>query len=1255
MGILAVVALLGVGLGVLVYTPIGLRFAESFVRTRIGAVTYESLRGTIAGPIDIDGITAPTASGTWYVRSARLTWNPWALLRRTVSVQTLRIDGVHSRPSPTAPSSPSESAPASPLPIPVIVDSLIVTDLELPLEDPFTIQSVTATGIEAENEVGWDRVVIRWAEGEASAAGWAHLDGSERFVLDGSVDGVLAGRRVVADGEAEGTLDSIGLAVEAREPILGSVDGLVLDVRDRPRFDVDLRLEATDHAVLAELASFDEPFPAGRTRARLALAGTPTDLRVVGRLDFELDEYGMVAAEMDGVVRDSLAELSRLVVTRGEQRVEGSGSSTIQAPFQFDADLRWQEAAWPLDEPTVRSREGRLSARGRVDDFSAEGRGHWSHVSGIEGAVRGQARRAGEVVHVDSVLVDALDGEIVGRGRVTLGNRLRWDATLSARDVSTARWAEENPALLGTLSGRGSVAGALAPSALDLRATIDTLTGTIGSADLNASTSVRGQFVRSGDGFDLERSRGTFDWLEAEWGPNSLFVTGVYSDSVDARVTVRAPRLEEVWPGASGALELVGRVRGPRSGFGVSVTGLGTGLSLDSIRVDTLSADLELGIGAGGEATGRVTANGLASGSIEVDSVALDVTGVRDNHDLSLFAAAAVGEVEVDATGSLGDSVWIGAVDAWEWRLDGPGNWALAEGADVTLAAAGSTISGACWASGSARVCVDGVREADRSVRVRAAAERIPLQSLATVRFPQTRWEGTGSTSLDLEIDADGRVLLDSRTDVSAGRLILPATAGARTFDFPASTFVAAADSSGGSASGAFVLNDPQSGEVARFSIDAETTTRLALDTNWSALPVQAAVEAQVDLPAATARDLPVSLDSLQGRVDVDFDVTGTLGEPLVEGYARWVGGSFVAPTVGARVTEIDIEASGAGLEGLVVNGSFRAGGSGRIEGVVPLRQDADGRLRIVGEGLRLASMPDLTIESDLDLATAVTADSLRVTGRVDVTRASVELAEIATGVVRPSVDVVVVDDTASVSRVRAATTDLRLTLGDSVSFRGFGVEARPAGSITVRGPMAAPVASGEISLSDGTYRAFGQQLDIERGRFLFAGGPLMDPGLDVRAGREAPDGVVAGVEVSGTLRSPVLSVYSTPTMTEAEALSYVVLGRPLSDAGSTEDGRLVNAAATLGLRRSNAIASRIAPLLGLSEVRVDADGPLEEASLVAGRQFSSKLYVSYGVGLFQPVSTFRIRYLLSRRWTVLAESGAATGADLLFRIERGR
>ena len=165
----------------------------------------------------------------------------------------------------------------------------------------------------------------------------------------------------------------------------------------------------------------------------------------------------------------------------------------------------------------------------------------------------------------------------------------------------------------------------------------------------------------------------------------------------------------------------------------------------------------------------------------------------------------------------------------------------------------------------------------------------------------------------------------------------------------------------------------------------------------------------------------------------------------------------------------------------------------------------------------------------------------------------------------------------------------------------------------------------------------------------------VLDPGIDVRASRTATDGIVAGVEVAGTLRVPVLTVFSDPALPEIETLSYIMVGAPWSEATSTESTRITNAAAAEGLRRSNALTSRIAPRLGLSEVRVQADGPLEEASLVAGRQFSSRLYVSYGVGLFQPVSTFRIRYLLSQRWTFLAESGAATGADLLFRIERGR
>ena len=48
-------------------------------------------------------------------------------------------------------------------------------------------------------------------------------------------------------------------------------------------------------------------------------------------------------------------------------------------------------------------------------------------------------------------------------------------------------------------------------------------------------------------------------------------------------------------------------------------------------------------------------------------------------------------------------------------------------------------------------------------------------------------------------------------------------------------------------------------------------------------------------------------------------------------------------------------------------------------------------------------------------------------------------------------------------------------------------------------------------------------------------------------------------------------------------------------------------------------------------------------------------LRVVYGSGLFQPVSTFRVRYILSSKWTLQAESSTETGADILYTLERGK
>ena len=99
----------------------------------------------------------------------------------------------------------------------------------------------------------------------------------------------------------------------------------------------------------------------------------------------------------------------------------------------------------------------------------------------------------------------------------------------------------------------------------------------------------------------------------------------------------------------------------------------------------------------------------------------------------------------------------------------------------------------------------------------------------------------------------------------------------------------------------------------------------------------------------------------------------------------------------------------------------------------------------------------------------------------------------------------------------------------------------------------------------------------------------------------------------------------------------------------------LANAANSLGLKGGNLVAKKLAARFGLEEARVETTGGLREASLVVGKYLSPRLYVTYGLGLFEPVSTFKIRYLLGREWTLQAEQGVGTSADFLYTVERGK
>src|SRR5699024_11012221 len=149
---------------------------------------------------------------------------------------------------------------------------------------------------------------------------------------------------------------------------------------------------------------------------------------------------------------------------------------------------------------------------------------------------------------------------------------------------------------------------------------------------------------------------------------------------------------------------------------------------------------------------------------------------------------------------------------------------------------------------------------------------------------------------------------------------------------------------------------------------------------------------------------------------------------------------------------------------------------------------------------------------------------------------------------------------------------------------------------------------------------------------------------------RYPAEDITVGVEVRGSINKPQLTLFSKPTMTQAETLSWLLLGRPLEGTTAGQHNLIAKAALALGSGRTNKILGNIGDALGLDDIGLGsaAGHGADEAAFMIGKYLTPKLYVSYGVGLFSSVSTLSLRYTLNSHWKLKSESSSeATGADI--------
>lgn len=228
----------------------------------------------------------------------------------------------------------------------------------------------------------------------------------------------------------------------------------------------------------------------------------------------------------------------------------------------------------------------------------------------------------------------------------------------------------------------------------------------------------------------------------------------------------------------------------------------------------------------------------------------------------------------------------------------------------------------------------------------------------------------------------------------------------------------------------------------------------------------------------------------------------------------------------------------------------------------------------------------------------------------------------------------------------------IELDLGPDFQVRGRGLDTRLAGKLSLHAvDREMPTLTGTVRAVRGTYRAYGQRLDIEQGIVRFVGA-VDNPMLDILAIRPKLSQRV-GVQVNGTALSPIVRLYAEPDLPEAEKLAWLVLGRSASGSGG-EAALLQQAAlALLGGNRQGPGAS-LTQALGLDELSFrgsNASDTTTGATVMIGKRLSNDFYVAYESGLAGTMGVFTIFYDLSRRLTLRAQTGTQSAVDLIWTL----
>ncbi len=932
--------------------------------------------------------------------------------------------------------------------------------------------------------------------------------------------------------------------------------------------------------------------------------------------------------------------------TAAKLSLQGEGSLAGKTP-RFDATVAWQNVQWPLtgSPALVNTQKGTLHALGTPNDYqlnlNADIQGKDIPAGSWKATGSGNTSR----FQFKNLQANILEGTLDLTGKVRWQPEINWQIALNGKNINPGSQYSEWP---GKIALKVHSKGRLKNGHLETQVKLKHIKGQLREYPLHLKTEVA-----------INNNSYKINWLDFKFGKIHLMANGKLGERSKLEWSLNAPDLATLLPEAQGSLSGKGNLTGSLNSPHITAKLNGNSLLFQENSLNAIAANINVNLHTQKELFLELIATDFKQGATEIDTLSLQVQGNFTAHHLIASLKMPRDDFSLKLQGGFKESRWQGKLQELTASTAKVGDWQLQAPADLTLSAEEARLAQVCLQQSQHKICTQLHWQKTAKSMVKATLENISLALFDAFLPPYSNLTGIINGDLATTLHPDGAIKSDMVINLSQGAF---------------KTFLNNEYKAFPHQGGKFNLQITQTGLAAKLNFDLLEKSGIHSTFHlpgFTHLPLSNKQILQGEMKATFA-DLDIlpifvsQVEKTKGEINMEFKLGGIMEAPEVQGQIRMKNIATDLPELGLEIKALDVTIL-AEKENITLQGHLKSGeGKLNLKGTAKLISATDWKanLNIAGKNFKVIDTADAWGIVSPNIDVKAVPDRVDVRGKITIPELAITPSKATSEAVATSKDVVIVNPIESEPEEKkgspaiAISSHVTIILGNKVTFDGAGFTSRFGGTVIAsNNPGKITVGNGELYIIKGRYNAYGQNLKIDRGRVFFSGGPIENPGLDIKAyrriKRKGNDDVIAGIHIQGTAQLPKLVLYSKPTYDESNTLSYMILGKPVAEVGKGESNLLLNAAAALPLKHGDKLTQKMGKQFGFDEAGISTEDGIEQAAFVLGKYLRPGLYVSYGIGLFDGNNVLRTRYELSKRLMLETELGTENGVDLRYSLER--